>query len=117
VRRFAAAAALAAALVPGALMLGFGVSRVEAVRCAMACGHDLPADGAACCPTNAGAAAFKTCPGGDAAIVPAGLPPTLFSPVTRLAPPAESDPFELPASPARAGSFASGIDHVPLLLS
>lgn len=117
-RRFAALVVLAAALAPAALAVAFGLSDLEAIRCAMACGHALHTAGSACCPVEGGAAAFKTCPT-DESTRPqaAGLPTGVLMSPFRLDPPEGSRRLDAVLALATPSAVTRIPDHVPLSIS
>ena len=114
-----AAAWILAAVLAAPAVLALAVPGVDfdALRCAMKCGHAVKA-GAVCCPTDSGAASWRTCPASDSALL--GYAPAASGVLTsafRLTVPAASVPLVPGASPAPRAAFDTPLDHVPLALS
>jgi len=117
VRRVAAWILAASVAAPALLAVGLPGLDIDALRCAMSCGHAVRS-GAICCPAGAGGGAWKTCrPDGAALLcfavpVPAALPPSF-----RLTRP-EGSALLAAEPPLGPGStFDAPPDHVPLALS
>jgi len=104
-----AAPALLALAVPGV--------DVDALRCAIACGHEVRS-GAVCCPAGADGAAWKTCRP-DGATLPGFIPVAapLLPPTFRLSLPAGSAPLATEPAPRPRSAFDAPPDPVPLSLS
>ena len=85
------------------------------MRCAIACGHAV-GTGASCCPMAGSGPSIKTCPGGDAVLVPVTAQPALLARVVSLTPPRAARFFETIPNPAPRPATPRALDHVPLLL-
>jgi len=116
VRRVAAWILAASVAAPALLALAVPGVDIDALRCAIACGHEVRS-GAVCCPTDASGAAWKTCRP-DGAALPGFAPvlaalPSSFS----LARPAGSAPLPVVPAPRARSAYDAPPDHVPLALS
>jgi hypothetical protein len=121
VRRLAATLAAVVLLAPAGVRLAAAGVDIEALRCAIACGH-AATPGAVCCPMAgrpAAEAALAACPQGDpqslAPILPAQ--PLLVGSIVRLAAPRGDSLLERIPGAAPRTPFTRPPDHVPLLLS
>jgi hypothetical protein len=116
VRRVSAWLLAAALAAPAILSVAVPGVDVDALRCAIKCGHAVKA-GAVCCPAESGAS-WKTCPSDDSALLgfsPAAL--GVLTPAFRVAPPSGSFALARPGSPAPRFLLDAPPDPVPLSLS
>ena len=116
VRRVSAWILAAALAAPAVLSVAVPGVDIDAVRCAIKCGHSVKA-GAVCCPADSGAS-WKTCPSDDSALLafsPAAL--GVLTPAFRLAAPSGSFALTQRPSGAPRSSLDAPPDPVPLALS
>jgi len=116
VRRAASWALVIVLAAPAILALAVPGIDLDALRCAIKCGHAVRA-GAACCPADSGAS-WKTCRPDDS-VLPGFSPAVVgvLTPVFRLVAPARSSVLDPSASPAPRSSLDAPPDPVPLALS
>ena len=116
-RRAAAWILAVSVAAPALLALALPGVDIDALRCAISCGHEVRS-GAVCCPADADGAAWKTCrPDGSALLsfavpVPAALPPSF-----RVTHPKGSASLAGEPAPRPRSAFEAPPDHVPLALS
>lgn len=114
----AAAWVLAAAVAaPAVLALAVPGVDVDALRCAIACGHAVR-PGAVCCPTDGSGSAFKTCRTDDS-LLPGFAPvaPGVLTAAFRLEAPSGCAVFVSGPAPALRGAHDAPPDPIPLALS
>lgn len=101
---------------PAVLALAVPGVDVDALRCAIKCGHEVRA-GAVCCPTDSGAS-WKTCRPDDA-LIPGFSPSALgvLTPIFRIGAPLRASGLAREDSPAPRSGLDAPPDPVPLALS